>query len=237
MIGVRANEYQQALRLGAQQQASLGQIAATLFVAAEDDVSLPEQTMAMVLNHCFQQAYRDTLTSSPRRDLPRKMLGSIIRRSEGTAAYTAINVAYQLNLPEGIEPAVKVLTNPAQPYMVPQALMLVTKSGDAAHLPAIEKLLDNKTVITRATEGNKSVTYELQVRDTALAASVLLSKQELKSYFDGAQQQAQPSDFQQIFFNPRLIGFASDETRAAAFEKWSKFQAERASKDAAKPLP
>jgi hypothetical protein len=106
--------------------------------------------------------------------------------------------------------------------MVPQALMLVTKSGDAAHLPVIEKLLDNKTVITRATDGNKSVTFELQVRDTALAATVLLSKQELKSFFDGAQQQAQPSDFQQVFFNPRLIGFASDETRAAAFEKWSK---------------
>jgi HEAT repeat protein len=226
-VGQRTIQFQQALQLGAQQQASLGQVAATLFVSAEEDVSLPVQTMTMVLNQCFQQAYRDTLTNSPRRDLPRKMLGSIIRRSEGTAAYTALNVAYQLNLPEGIEPAVKLLNNPAQPYMLPQALMLVARSGDAAHLPAIEKLLDNKTMITRSTEANKKVTYELQVRDAALAAAVLLSKQELKAYFDGAKDQPQPDDFQQIFFNPRLIGFAEEQARTTANEKWSKYRADQ----------
>jgi HEAT repeat protein len=192
--------------------------------------------MTMVLNQCFQQAYRDTLTNSPRRELPRKMLGSIIRRSEGTAAYTALNVAYQLNLPEGIEPAVKLLNNPTQPYMLPQALMLVAKSGDASHLPAIEKLLDNKTMITRSSEANKRVTYELQVRDAALAAAVLLSKQELKAYFDGAKDQSQPGDFQQIFFNPRLIGFADEQARAAANEKWSKYRASR-SKPASEAPP
>ena len=235
-IGQRTIQFQQALQLGAQQQASLGQVATTLFVSAEEDVSLPVQTMTMVLNQCFQQAYRDTLTNSPRRDLPRKMLGSIIRRSEGTAAYTALNVAYQLNLPEGIEPAVKLLNNPAQPYMLPQALMLVARSGDAAHLPAIEKLLDNKTMITRSTEANKKVTYELQVRDAALAAAVLLSKQELKAYFDGAKDQPQPSDLQQIFFNPRLIGFADEQARTAANEKWSKYRADQL-KPAAEPAP
>jgi hypothetical protein len=128
-----------------------------------------------------------------------------------------------LNLPEGIEPAVKVLNNPAQPYMVPQALMLVTRSGDPAHLPAIEKLLENKTVITRATEGNNKVTYELQVRDTALASAVILTKQELKNYFDPQAQQT--TDLQQLIFNARLIGFTDEETRSKAFDKWAKFKA------------
>jgi hypothetical protein len=236
-VSQRSIQFQQALQLGAQQQAPLGQVAATLFVSAEEDVSLSVQTMTMVLNQCFQQAYRDTLTNSPRRDLPRKMLGSIIRRSEGTAAYTALNVAYQLNLPEGIEPAVKLLNNPTQPYMLPQALMLVARSGDAAHLPAIEKLLGNKTMITRSTEANKKITYELQVRDAALAAAVLLSKQELKAYFEGAKDQPQPGDFQQIFFNPRLIGFADEQARAAANEKWTKYRAESSKPPAPSPQP
>jgi hypothetical protein len=234
-VAQRTSQFQQSLQLGLQQQASLGQVSATLFVAAQDDVALSAQTMSLVLNHCFQQSQRELLTNSSQRELPRKMLGSIIRRTEGQAAYTAISVAYQLNLPEGIEPAVKVLTNPAQPYMVPQALMLVAKSGDAAHLLAVEKLLENKTVITRATEGNKSVTYELQVRDTALAAAVLLSKQELKDYFDPQAQQL--TDFQQIFFNARLIGFADEATRAKSFDKWAQFRGTQPKAGATQPKP
>jgi hypothetical protein len=223
VLGLRTAQLQEALRFGQQQQASLGQVAATLFVAAEEDVTPSVQTMSLVLNQCFQPGFRDILTNSQHRDMPRKMLGSIIRRSDGQVAYAAINVANQLNLPEGIEPAVKVLNNPPQPHMVPQALMLVTKSGDPAHLPAIEKLLENKTVITRATEGNNKVTYELQVRDTALASAILLSKQELRNYFDPQVQQI--TDIQQIIYNARLIGFPDEETRTKAFDKWAKYKA------------
>ena len=188
--------------------------------------------MSLVLSQSLQQGHRELLTNAAQRDIPRKMLGAVVRRSEGQAAYTAISIAYQLNLPEGIEPAVKLLNNPVQPYMVPQALMLVTKSGDAAHLPAIEKLLDNKTLITKTTEGNKGVTYELQVRDTALAGAVLLSKQELKDYFDPQAQAA--GDLQQVFFNARLIGFTSDEARAKAFDKWAKYRASQPKPEPAK---
>ena len=220
---MRTAQLQEALRFGQQQQASLGQVAATLFVAAEEDVALPVQTMSLVLNQCFQPGFRDILTNSQHRDMPRKMLGSIIRRSDGQVAYAAINVANQLNLPEGIEPAVKLLNNPPQPHMVPQALMMVTKSGDAAHLPAIEKLLENKTVITTSTDGNNKVKYELQVRDTALASAVLLSKQELRNYFDPQVQQI--TDIQQVIYNARLIGFADEESRTKAFDKWAKYKA------------
>jgi hypothetical protein len=223
VLGLRTAQLQEALRFGQQQQASLGQVAATLFVAAEEDVALPVQTMSLVLNQCFQPGFRDILTNSQHRDMPRKMLGSIIRRSDGQVAYAAINVANQLNLPEGIEPAVKLLNNPPQPHMVPQALMMVTKSGDAAHLPAIEKLLENKTVITTSTDGNNKVKYELQVRDTALASAVLLSKQELRNYFDPQVQQI--TDIQQVIYNARLIGFADEESRTKAFDKWAKYKA------------
>lgn len=222
-LGMRTAQYQEALRFGQQQQASLGQVAATLFVAAEKDVELSVQTMSLMFNQCMQPGFREILTNSQQRNLPRQMLGSVIRRSEGTSAYTAISVANQLNLPEGLEPAIKVLNNPPAPHMVPQALLLVTKAGDASHLPAIEKLLENKTVITTSTDGNNKVKYELQVRDTALAAAVLLHKQPLENFFD--PQTKQITDFQQVIYNARLIGFTDEESRTKTFDKWSKFKA------------
>jgi hypothetical protein len=123
--------------------------------------------------------------------------------------------------------------------MVPQALMLVTKSGDASHLPAIEKLLENKAVITTSTDGNK-VKYELQVRDTALASAVLLSKQELRNYFDPQAQQI--TDIQQVIYNARLIGFSDEDSRTKAFDKWAKYKAslpaaEPKGEAASKPQP
>jgi hypothetical protein len=230
-MNVRTSQFQQAAQFGLQ-QASLGQIAATLFVAAQEDVTLSSQTTTMVLNQCFQSAHRDILANSSRREIPRKMLGAIIERTEGTAAYIALNVAYQLNLSEGVTPAVKVLSSPVnrQPHMVSYALMMLARVNDPSHLPIVEKLLDDKSIVTRMQEGNKDnvVMYEVQVRDAALATAVLLSKQEISAYFDGPQAKQPISDLQQVYFNARLIGFSDDAQRTKVFDKWAKYKAEQA---------
>jgi hypothetical protein len=71
---------------------------------------------------------------------------------------------------------------------------------------------------------NQNVTYDVQVRDAALATAVILAKQPLKSFFTGRPDQ-QWSDSQQALFNPRLIGFSSETERTAVHKKWAEFRA------------
>jgi hypothetical protein len=68
-------------------------------------------------------------------------------------------------------------------------------------------------------------TYVIQLRDVALAAAVVLSKQELRTYFDIPREQA-ITDPQMIFLNARWIGFSSERQRAAVFAKWRNSKAD-----------
>jgi hypothetical protein len=235
VLSLRVAQDQQARQSGA--RVSAGQAAATLFVAAEEDVALPAQTQLMVLQQCLQQGFRELLAQSSKKTLPRKMLASIIVHSEDWAAYQAMHVAMQYDMPEGLAPATKILSNPGErvAHMIQPALMTVVKLGDASHVPLVEKLLDDKTTVSKIQETvmkegkNVATNYEMQLRDSALAAVILLSKQDLTDFFDVPEQQRQLlTEPQMIFYNPRLIGFASEEQREAVFEKWTKFKAERA---------
>jgi hypothetical protein len=221
-LASQATAQQQAMQLGAGQM-SLGQVAVMLFIAAESDVTLPAPTLNLVFNFCHQQALRESLASGDKNSVPRKMVGSLIRRSESWATYTALNLAIVYGLDEGMVPAVKVLEGGDQQaaHITQYALITVARFGDRSHLPLVEKLLADTKVFTRMQE-NKSI-YEVQIRDAALAAAIILSKQDLKTYFVGRPDQ-QWTDPQQVFFNPRLIGFENDEQRTAAHKKWAEFK-------------
>jgi hypothetical protein len=234
LLAERALQHQQAMQLGQQPQLTLAQIGVALFLAAEEDVTLPPQTMSMVYNYCYQQALREAVTSSAKNGIPRKMVGSLIRRSEDMAAYQGMQIALSLGLDDGMTPAVKMLKGQGNraPHFSQYALMTVAKFGDASHLPLVEKLLDDKSVVTRMQENN--ITYDVQIRDAALATAAILSKQPLKDYF-GERPNQQITDPQQIFFNPRVIGFMDEAQRAETHKKWAEFQARRPQSTAAAP--
>jgi hypothetical protein len=231
VLSLRVAQDQQARQSGA--RVSAGQAAATLFVAAADDAAIPAQTQLMVLQQCLQQGFRELLSQSSKKALPRKMLAAIIVRSEDWAAYQAMHVAMQYDMPEGLAPATKILSNPGErvAHMIQPALMTVVKLGDSSHVPLVEKLLDDRSTVSKIQETvmkdgkNVATNYEMQLRDSALAAVILLSKQNLTDYFDVPEQQRQLlAEPQMIFYNPRLIGFASEEEREVVFEKWAKFK-------------
>lgn len=233
LLGQRAFQQQQAIQTSGQPM-TLGQIAALVFVAAEEDVTLPAQTMSMVLNYCQQQALREALNNSSKKEIPRKMVGAIIRKSDDWAATLAMNLAITYNLDEGLVPATKILNNHVNrvPHMSQYALMTVAKLGNLSHLPLVEKLLDDKSIVTRIKENN-NVIYDVQVGDAAIAAGAILTKQDLKTYFTARPDQ-QWTDPQQVFFNPRLIGFQNDEERAVVHKKWAEYMAQRAKQDDSK---
>jgi hypothetical protein len=230
-VGQRANQHHQTLQAG-NQQLSMGQVAATLFVAAENDVLLSTLTLNTLLSHCHQAAFREVMTAGgPPREIPRKMLGAVIRRSDESTASQAMSVAYQYSLPEGITPAEKILSKPggASAPMAQLALMTMVRLGNASHLPLVEKLLTDTSTLSRM-QDDKAI-YEVQLRDAALAAAVLLTKQDIKSYFDVPANQSL-SDPQRIFFDARVIGFTSAEKRSAVFQKWARYRAQQTAKQA-----
>lgn len=228
----RTVQVQQAAQLGAPQQPTLGQVVAGLFIAAEEDVSLPPQTLSTLFSQCFAPTVSEVISSSARREIPRKMLATIIRRSDDYAAYQAMNVAAQFNMPEGIIPAAKILGGHGpnrSPHMAQYALMTVARLGDASHLPLVEsdRLLKDATPVAQFQENG--VTYVVQLRDVALAASLVLRKANLRDFFDIGPNQPL-NDPLVIFLNARLIGFPSEAQRAALWEKWEKFKSQAPAK-------
>ncbi|HZN34416.1 MAG TPA: hypothetical protein VFB80_11375 [Pirellulaceae bacterium] len=236
-VSQRVAQVQEALRFGGQPQFTPGQVVSLLFVASEDDVSLPAATMTLFYNLCYQQPFREAIEGQSRGGVPRKMLASLIRRSDENSAYMAMQVAYQLNMPEGIDPALKILNGKGGVRVgtySAYALATVVRTGDAAHLPLVEKLLTDASQVTQIQQNN--VITKLQLRDSALAAAILLTKQELKDYFDLASKPA-ITEPRSILINPSLIGFKTDAEREAVFKKWEVYKARQPQQPAEKPAP
>ena len=228
LLTTRAIVAQQAMQARSQ-PLSLAQVIVSLFVAAEPDVTVPTQALSGLFSQCFQPAIREAMDGPRQREIPRKMLGTIISRSEDLAAFQAMSVAAQFKLPEGIAPATKILKGHNGNLTAPQAqhaLITIAKLGDASHLPLVEseKLLTDQSQVAQFREND--TTYVIQLRDVALAAAIVLSKQDLRTYFDVPRNQAL-DDPQMIFLNARLIGFADNGKRAAVFAKWEQHKADR----------
>ena len=222
---------------------SAGELSAFLFVAAGEDAPVSASSLQLLLQLCRQPAFAETLRSQREGALAKKMLGSVIRRCDGEATVHAIRLAMDLELKEGLEPALKALDpngkwNAASGATTLTALACVATQGDASHVPAVEKLLDNQTPITtsmvRVIQNNQptTITKEMQVRDAALAALVMLTRQEMKNYYDEAAN-ARISSSPLQMFQPQIIGFSANapEKREAALKKWAEYKARQKPED------
>jgi len=232
VVTQRVTQYQQMMQqfggISSLQQLSYGQIAAMVFIAGEEEFTLNPTQAGAIFNFCNQQAMADAITSGNRREIPRQMLARVIVRSEDWAAYNAMTLAKRFNMKEGLIPAEKILKGNRQPHMAMYALATVATMGNETHLPMVEKLLTDTNVIMQMQEKDK-VSYKVEVRDAALAASIFLSKQDLKDYFTPREGQT-IGEPQMVLSNPRIIGFAEEAKRAEVFKKWSDYRAKN-------PLP
>ena len=222
-------------REGAPQQMALGQLAAVYFVASQPDVKPASQVMALLLRlgtqpvllSARENAPQEGQQSAERSEFIRKLLGAVVACSEDSAAQQAMQLAVQFDLKEGLAPALKVLESPGRVrFTIQYAMLLVAKFGDDSHLPALEKLFADETLI--ATSSAKGLRREIQVRDSALAAAVLMTRQELKDYFEMPENLADQKTASTAYL---MVGFATDEERKGAFQKWDGFQAKAKEKE------
>jgi hypothetical protein len=212
---------QQAQRSGGQ-PITPGNIAALLFAVGEADVNLDMQSTSMLYTVCRQPAMNEAMSDRSRGKILRKMLGSWIESSDGWAAYQTLFLAMQYELKEGLVPARKLLENPAeQPYARQQAILTVAKLGDDSYIELLESLLDDPSRCTAHRINN--VTYETQVRDVALAAILIMEKQDPKKFgFDRIQMNPSTS------FSTSTVGFPNDDVRKKVFDKYAEYKTRQA---------
>jgi HEAT repeat protein len=164
------------------------------------------------------------MEDTAKKKFTRELLGGWIKRSDGSTAYQTLSLAMRFDLKEGLVPAVKLLENPGNPASFRQnAIVAIAKLGDDSHTKLLESLLEDESKYTARKINN--VNYETQIRDVALAALVIMKKQDPKKFgFDRIQQN--PTSV----FSTSTVGFENDEKRNKALAKWKEFKSAQKTK-------
>lgn len=186
-----------------------------------------------------QPPIREFLNSSGKGEVFRQLVARwLMTRTDAYEQNSAMSVASNLNLKEAppYELALRVLARDAKEdakngvqttaYTKAQALGLIARTEDAKHLPVFTKLFtDNAAFVQWRNVNGQNLQMQVQVKDTALALALVLTKQDPKDYFFEVMNTAAGSKFS--YFN---YSFSTDENRKLAFIKWSFWEAQQARK-------
>ncbi len=198
---------------------SLGSVTALLFAAIGDNVNMGLPTSFAVMNLCSQPSFAEAMSDPAKSKILRKMISQWITRSKGAVAQQSMYLAMRYDMKEGLVPATQILRNAGeQPFVRQTALMTVARLGDASHVGLLEPALEDATRINSHRIDN--VQYEIQIRDVALAAILLLKKQDPKRFgFDRIQLN------DSNVFNFGTVGFENEDKRKQAFARYEEFKA------------
>jgi hypothetical protein len=150
-------------------------------------------------------------------------------RQDPVEMYQAMTIARSFNLPDQtVRLAVRLLNDRgATPSYRGLAATQLAQVGTKEHIPLMEKLMQETTVLTTVARSvvkdgrNEIQRFEIQVRDVGLAVSVLLSGQKLEDY-----------GFVDLIANPGGVAtysytrqYLPEDKREAAFRKWAEWRA------------
>ena len=207
---------------GMPRAAQLPHVASLFLTGARSDVAISSELAIMVGNLTIQPVVHAEIVTGDEASPMRRLLAAWVARNPGDDARstkTNMMLALRFEMREGLAAAVALAQDASvAPQIKQYALILIAKYGDTSHVPLAEALLDDATLFqTRPVGGGELST---QLRDVALAALVLITKQPPKEY----GLDSLPANNVTIF-NSTSIGFLSDEDRHAAHAKWRAWRA------------
>jgi hypothetical protein len=142
-------------------------------------------------------------------------------RDDPSQLSQAMSFASSLDLKEVAGVAAKVLAGGSTTPIRLNAALTIAKHDGKAHAPALEKALDDTAAYVVRTSVNGQLTSrEIQVRDAALAALLLLSGQEPADY--GFVEMYKGAGNMKFSYTNRTL---PEDARKAAFEKWKAWRA------------
>jgi hypothetical protein len=147
-------------------------------------------------------------------------------RQDPIEMYNALNLASNFGLPEQqCRLALRLLDmKGAQPVYRGNAAATLARIGNKSHIPLLEKSVADSTVMTTlrrnvVKDGKvELVTQEIQIRDVALAVSIILAGQKPEDF--GFADQFKANGNPAASYSYSRYTMDTDDERKAAIEKW-----------------
>lgn len=194
-------------------------IAALLFLAADPNFEVAEQTTYTIANFSNYSEFRSITNAGETKESVRALLAAWIGKPKANGLYQRVNLALRNSISAGLVPAMEMIQGPANGYQLQYGILAIGRFGNRGHLPMLEKLLADKSVLSTTRTSNK-VTYTCEVRDVVLAVLIRLTGQSTANY--GFKKLSRHSTY---LFSPGSAGFVSEETRKTALKKWADWKA------------
>lgn len=199
-------------------QITLADVAAMLFISSDPNVPVTDYGRQLTANLLYQPAFSQAIRTGPQSEQVRKLFAAWVVEARGTVANQALNMALQYNLKEGLDLALRLIKQ--KDFAGGQAIVAVGRLGTREHLPLLEPMLADTTVLLNVNFNNRPGTTE--VRDVALAMMVHLTGQSIRDYgyefFRGTSNEV-------VYFAPVYFAFADAAQRDAALKKWRDWKA------------
>lgn len=222
-LAKRVVELRNQYQLGGTHRVPMPHLAAAIFLAAGPDIELDASTNNVVIGLCNLNDFRPVIAGSgPQTDVARRLLGCLIGRPGETDVnqlYNRTRYGMQYDVKRTLVPARQLVERKTPDYRSQYGLLALGKFGGEEELALVEKLLSNETVLSKATGKDRKVVYTCQVRDVALAVAIHMRGDDVDTY-GFARLKQQP----QYLFMPNSAGFADDDARTKAFEKFGKLR-------------
>jgi hypothetical protein len=172
-----------------------------------------------------QPGFREAVRSETKSAARKLVVRWLDTREDATELQSALSLAVNLGVKDAppAKYAVRMLDGPArngQPYLRMIAFAAIARSGDRQYLPLLAKSFADETSYTVFWNGNER--HQIQVRDVALAMSVLLVGGDPAEYGFEVRTKGAADAIKYSYIQYRL---ADDAKRAAAFKKWDALQA------------
>jgi hypothetical protein len=206
-----------------QRHTPLGRIAAWLFVGARADVPLSDNAAYSLVGISSQRPFRDGISGGPLAGSLKRLLGRWVLRDlsdRPNLQFQNLLDALRWELPETLPLAIRLVGDTqAEAYFRPYPILAIAHFGGPEHLPLLEPLLADESVLMESEIDDGGRAVQCQARDVALLALVHITGQAPADYGLPKADPVHP-----LGYDPELIGFADDTARQAALARWRQWR-------------
>ncbi len=229
-IDRRCAEIQITLREKRMDTIPLGSVTGLLFAAGIDDVKMNRYSIKTIFGLCNQAIFANqlrvrnstgsyTYPTNANANILRELFAGCLMHCESWDAQMAFSLAMSLNIPQCLPRALQLVRDKKTPCHVLQTVMIaISMFGKKADIAVLELRIDDNS-FCGVTQRINNVQYQTQLRDVAIAAMLILAKEDPKQY-GFPRIRVYPSGQ----FSQSQVGFAADETRGKTRAKWDAFR-------------
>jgi len=230
-IDRRCSEIEAARRENRAKTVSLGTITGLLFASGIEHVKINRYSIKTIFSLCNQATFAGqlrvrssaggyTYPMNATANILRELFAGCLMHCKSWDAQMAFSLAMNLNIPQCLPRASELVQDQQTPCHVMQTVMIaIAMFGDKDDIAVLELRVDDGS-FCGVTQKINNVQYRTQLRDVAIAAMLILAKEDPVLY-GFPRIQVLPNGQ----FSYSRVGFANDEARGKTRAKWDTFRA------------